>query len=186
MESSNVTSCAGFKRPRYMEWIRLLSAYLILTYGTRKLIGSGQFGSGSALSQRPVGSLNGYQLTWFFYGYSHAYGIILGLVQVVAGILLLFRRSALLGAAVLTPVMANILLINVFYRIAWGAEIVAAFLLASCLLLLWQERRALYGVFWSAEGDAARSASRTETIAVVFVILVVAAEAVLFAMHPTR
>ncbi len=103
------------RRSKCLEWLRYVSAYLILTYGTRKLVGGGQFALGRTLGSRPIGSLSGFELTWFYYGYSHAYGIILGLTQVLGGVLLLFRKSALLGAALLAPVMANILMINIFF-----------------------------------------------------------------------
>ena len=43
-----------------LEWLRYISAYLILTYGTRKLIGGGQFALGPALGSRPIGSLSGF------------------------------------------------------------------------------------------------------------------------------
>jgi hypothetical protein len=186
MESSGWTSLPRSGRPRYLEWLRLLSSYLILTYGVRKLIGSGQFGLAHSLSARPVGTLSGYELTWYYFGYSHAYGIIIGLTQVVGGALLLFRRSAVLGALVLTPVMANILMINVFFTIAVGAEVVAAFVLISSLLLLWQERRRLIAVFWSSQQTDATQRNRAEQIAAAIVVILLIVEAVIFAKHPTR
>ena len=76
------------------------------------------------LAARPVGSLNGYQLTWFYRGYSRIYASILGMTQVGGATLLLFRKTTLLGAVLMLPVMANILLINIFilvndYRPMW-------------------------------------------------------------------
>jgi hypothetical protein len=52
-----------------------------------------QFNMASELSQRTVGSLNGYELTWFFYGYSRVYACILGATQVAGATLLLFRKQ---------------------------------------------------------------------------------------------
>jgi hypothetical protein len=34
--------------------------------------------------------------------------------------MLLFRKTALLGAAVMLPVMANIVMVNLFFAIAWA------------------------------------------------------------------
>ena len=173
------------RRPKYLGWLRYISAYLILTYGTRKLIG-GQFALGPALGFRPIGSLSGFELTWFYYGYSHAYGTILGLTQILGGVLLLFRKSALLGAALLAPVMANILLINIFFHIAFGAEIAAAFLLGSLLLLLWQEREALTSLFWRNQHIETRMESRAQKVAATIVVLLVLAQVVVFAKYGVR
>jgi hypothetical protein len=173
------------RHPAYLEWLRYISAYLILTYGTRKLIWGGQFALGS-LSSRPVGSLSGFELTWFYYGHSHAYGIILGLTQILGGVLLLFRRSALIGAALLAPVMANILMINIFFHIALGAEIAAAFLLGSMMLLLWQEREAIVSLFWRDESSKTQMEKRTQTVAIAIVVLLVLAQVFVFAKYAAR
>lgn len=174
------------RHPKYLELLRYTSAYLVLTYGTRKLIGGGQFALGPALSLRPIGSLSGFELTWFYYGYSHAYGTILGLTQILGGMLLLFRKSALLGAALLTPVMANILLINIFFHIALGAEVAAAFLLGSTLLLLWQEREALITLFWRNQHITTEGESRVQKVAVTIVVLLVLAQLIVFTKYAAR
>ncbi len=174
------------RRAKYLEWLRYISAYLILTYGTRKLIGGGQFASGQALGSRPIGALSGFELTWFYYGYSHAYGTILGLTQILCGVLLLFRKSVLLGAALVTPMMANILMINIFFHIALGAEIAAAFLLCSMLLLLWQEREALISLFWRNADIDTRMESRVHKLAAAIVVLLVLAQVIVFAKYAAR
>ena len=156
LQRSNYIETTSRPRPQWLEWLRMLGSFLILMYAVRKLIGSGQFGLNDSLRHQQIGSLSGFQLTWYYYGFSHAYGTILGLTQGIGGLLLLFRRSALVGASVLTPVLLNILLINIFFHIATGAEVIAAFILVSCLLLLWHERNKLFALFWSEQ--------RSETI----------------------
>jgi hypothetical protein len=185
MKNLIYTAVSRQRRSKYLEWLRYISAYLILTYGTRKLIGGGQFALGPALDSRPIGSLSGFELTWFYYGYSHAYGTILGLTQILGGVLLLFRKSALLGAALLAPVMANILMINIFFHIALGAEIAAAFLLGS-MLLLWQEREALISLFWRNQHIETRMGIRVQKIAAAIVVLLVLVQVVVFAKYAAR
>ncbi len=136
--------------PKYLDWLRFLSAWLLFLYGSSKLLHR-QFSLPPGVALQPVGSLTGYQLAWFYHSYSHTYAILLGLIQLAAAVLLLFRKTALLGAAVLLPVMINILMINVFFSIAWGALCTSAFLLASMLAILWRDRRALAGVFWTQQ-----------------------------------
>src|SRR6516162_298237 len=100
--------------PKYLDWLRYLSAWLLFTYGSSKMLGR-QFTLPPETALKPVGSLSGYQLAWFYYSFSHAYAYILGFVQLAGGEMLLFRKTAALGAIVMLPVMANILMINVFF-----------------------------------------------------------------------
>lgn len=160
--------------PKYLDWLRYLSAWLLLTYGLSKLAGV-QFTHSPDMSRMAVGSLSGYQLTWYYYSYSHVYGSILGLVQLAGGTLLLFRKTATLGAAMMLPVMMNILMINVFFFIGWGAQVISAFIFVSIVALLWRDRAALAGCFWSCqEAEPTNSRRLHRSVAVLIVLLVIA------------
>jgi hypothetical protein len=156
--------------PKYLDWLRYLSAYMLFTYALSKLAGV-QFTLPADIGRRAIGSLSGYQLTWYYYGYSHVYASILGLTQLAGGSMLLFRKTALLGAAVMTPVMVNILMINLFFHIAVGAVCAAAFIFVSMMALLWRERGALLGLFWSRQkADPAVPALYWAALLVVIVV----------------
>jgi hypothetical protein len=163
--------------PKYLDWLRYLCAYLLFTYGLSKLSGV-QFTIAPEIARRPIGSLSGYQLTWFYYSYSRVYADILGLTQLVGGALLLFRKTALLGAAIMTPVMANILMINLFFQIAVGAECMAAFIFASMLTILWRERGGLVALFWTQQEREPASSLRLHWSLAALVILVAVAQIV--------
>src|SRR5215467_2433377 len=158
--------------PKYLDWLRYLSAFLLFTYGSSKLLGR-QFTLPPEIALRPVGSLNGYQLAWFYYSYSHTYAVILGLIQLAGGALLLFRKTALLGATVMLPVMTNIVMINVFFHIAWGAMGTSVFIFASMLAVLWRHRDALVGVFWTDQASEPANVRRYYRIAAVLLVLLV-------------
>lgn len=158
--------------PRYLDVLRYLSAFLLFTYGLTKLVGR-QFHVPAELASRPVGSLSGYQLAWFYYGYSHTYEVILGVVEVAGGALLSFRKSALLGAALMLPVMTNIVMINVFYVISVGAMCTSTFIFASMLAVLWHHRHALVGVFWTDQGSEPANVRRYYRIIAALVVLLV-------------
>jgi hypothetical protein len=134
--------------PKYLDWLRYFSAFLLYFYGVSKLAGH-QLTVPPDLPQKPIGTLSGYWLTWYYYSYSHVYKDILGLTQVFGASLLLFRRTTLLGAAMMTPVVINILLINIFYYISVGAVSNAAFILACMLLIMWHQRRELFSMLWA-------------------------------------
>ncbi|MGC1781612.1 MAG: hypothetical protein WA708_03745 [Acidobacteriaceae bacterium] len=163
--------------PKYLDWMRYLSAWLLFTYGLSKLAGV-QFTLPPNIAQRPIGSLSGFQLTWYYYSYSHVYGSILGLTQLAGGAMLLFRKTALLGAAIMTPVMANILMINLFFHIAVGAECTATFIFASMLALLWWERGAFVELFWSRQAAEPVSSRKFHRSMAALVVLVVIGEAI--------
>jgi hypothetical protein len=121
-----------------------------------------QFDLQSQLSRRPVGTLTGYQLTWFYFGYSRAYAVLLGLTQALCGSLLLFRKTTLLGALVMLPVMANILLINVFILVKdYEPFLISALICIFLLTLIWHQRSALMFLLWrSQQSEAAGSIRR--------------------------
>lgn len=159
--------------PKFLDWVRYLSSFLLFTYASSKMLGR-QFTLPPDIALRPVGSLSGYQLAWLYYGHSHAYAIILGLIQFAGGALLLFRKTALLGAALMLPVMTNILMINVFFFIAWGAMGTSVFIFASMLALLWHQRHALVGVFWTGQaGEPASVRRHHRTVATLVALLVI-------------
>jgi hypothetical protein len=89
--------------------------------------------------------------------------------------LLLFRKTALLGAALLLPVMTNILLINLFFFIAWGAVCTSALIFASLLGVLWHDRQALFGVFWTHQAGEPAGVRRYHRIIAAAVVLSVIA-----------
>jgi len=159
--------------PKYLDWLRYLSAFLLLVYASAKLVGR-QFHVPPEMALRPVGSLSGYWLAWFYYAYSHTYEVILGLVELAGGTLLLFRKTALLGAALMLPVMTNIVMINVFYVIGVGAMCTSTFIFVSMLAVLWHSRHALVGVFWTDQAGEPVNAQRFHrTLAALVVLLVI-------------
>lgn len=54
-------------------------------------------------------------LLWNFIGASAAYTIFTGVAEVLGGLLLVARRTALLGALVCIGVMSNVVLLNFSY-----------------------------------------------------------------------
>src|SRR5579864_2919084 len=169
-EADSVESAAPY--PKYLGWLRYVSAFLLFTYALSKMLGR-QFSLPPEIALRPAGALSGYQLAWLYYGHSHAYALILGLVQLGGGALLLFRKTALLGAALMLPVMTNIVMINVFFRIAWGAMCTSTFIFASMLAVLWHQRHALVGVFWTDQASEPASVRRFHRITAALVVLLV-------------
>ncbi len=92
----------------------------ICSYGFAKILGT-QFRTPDYALDMALSDVSGVRLTWYYYGYSYALAVIIASVQIGGSILLLFRRTTLIGAFILLPVMVNIILINIFFSIASGA-----------------------------------------------------------------
>jgi hypothetical protein len=144
--------------PGLLDWMRYFCAFMLYMYGTSKLLHL-QFNLQSELAQRAIGSLNGYQLTWYYFGVSRVYACILGLTQVAGATLLLFRKTTLMGALAMLPVMANILLINMFILVNdYGPYVISTLICVSLLTILWHQRRVLMTLLWSTQnGEPVRS-----------------------------
>jgi len=115
--------------PSRARWVAVV---LLTVYGFAKLNGA-QFTVLDSELTKPMGRVSGFWLTWYYFGYSPIYGTLIALAQIGGAVLLAFRRTALLASLLLVPVMVNIVLIDVLFRIDVGATIVALLILL-CLV----------------------------------------------------
>jgi uncharacterized membrane protein YphA (DoxX/SURF4 family) len=92
---------------------RVLLAGTFLVYGSAKLM-DGQFGISAAEATKPVGQLSLFRLSWYLFA-QEPFKSFVGVSQVVAALLLLWNRTALLGALLLLPIAANVLVVNLTY-----------------------------------------------------------------------
>ncbi len=122
---------------RLHEWLRVYVRFaLALTmigYGAVKVIPS-QFPSPSLdrLIQ-PFGDASPMGLLWTFMGASVAYEVFGGLCEMLGGLLLVFRRTTLLGALVSIGVLTNVVMLNFSYDVP--VKLFSAHLLAMAAFL---------------------------------------------------
>lgn len=100
--------------------IRYCIAFNMASFGWKKFYGL-QFIVPAEISNMPMNQQSGEWLTWYYFGYSHAFGIIIALIQIIGGYMLLFRRTLLMGSIILFSLLLNLTLINVFYQMNAGA-----------------------------------------------------------------
>jgi hypothetical protein len=133
---------------KVLEWASvLIVSSAMLIYGVGKLV---QFGAPSV--DKPVSELTGMELMWAFYGYSKAYALLLGALEVTGGLLLLLPRTRLLGALFITTILVNVIIQDVVYEVNRGALKAAIIYQAFTFLILWLNRRAV----WEALVDLSR------------------------------
>lgn len=102
-------------------WLRVyLRFYLgttMIAYGAAKVIPT-QFPYPTPdRMMQPLGEFSPMGLLWTFMGYSAAYNVFAGLGELVGGVLLFFRRTAVVGALLTIAVMANVVVLNFAYDV---------------------------------------------------------------------
>ncbi|WP_116109221.1 hypothetical protein [Lewinella sp. IMCC34191] len=109
-----------------------LAAFGMLVYGAGKWI---QF-EGASAKEVLVSEMTGMQLMWAFYGYSPAFALVLGALEITGGVLLLIPRLRLFGCLLVSVVLVNIILQDIFYEVHSGALRAALVYQFSVLLIL--------------------------------------------------
>lgn len=78
----------------------------------------------------------GHKLMWTFYSYTKEYPIIIGVIEIIGAITLLFNRTRIFGCILLSTVLINIILQDYFYDIsALGVSIYLQILILLILII---------------------------------------------------
>jgi hypothetical protein len=136
----------------YRGILRYWLAISICTYGIAKIYGT-QFAYMYSRNDSRVGDLSGFDLTWNYFGYSYALSVIIAFLQIGGAMLLLFRRTTLLGAIILFPVMFNIFLINWFFEISAYALLNSILYSSGLLYLLLLRWKVIKEFLFQSAGD---------------------------------
>lgn len=121
---SLVISIIDYRRPNYKslyKWLLLVLryylAYQMINYGLSKIFYL-QFSEPSQVQlNQLVGDKSPMGLLWTFMGFSKPYTVFTGIAEFVGGILLLSRKTTLLGALVTFGVMSNVMMLNYCYDV---------------------------------------------------------------------
>lgn len=116
-------------------YLRYFLAFAMFLYGFAKLP-YGQFRTpGLDRLIEPYGSFTPMGALWYFMGVSKAYTIFAGIAEVTGGFLLLFRRTAMLGALMVMADMLNVAMLNYSYDVPVKIYSTSLLLLAIFLLI---------------------------------------------------
>ena len=144
--------------PRLYLWLRLLLRVAIgaamLIYGTMKLFPNQMAAPSLAVLNEPMGETSPMTLLWTMLGLHPLYEMICGATELLCGVLILFRRTALLGALLTVFVVGNVALYNYFFDVP--VKIYATHLLLMAFVLIAPDLRALFGFFWQHTPATAR------------------------------
>ena len=103
------------------EWgLVIFVSFYMATYGASKYV---QFDTIEHYNGK-VSEMSGHQIMWAFYGYTVAYPLIIGFFEILGAACLLFYRTRIFGAILLSILFFNIILQDYFYEIlALGSAI---------------------------------------------------------------
>ena len=90
--------------------------------------------------KKNTSELTGMELMWAFYGYSKSFAITLGLFEITGGILILIKRTRVIGCILTSTILVNVILQDVFYEVNFGALKAALIYQLLILVILWLNR----------------------------------------------
>lgn len=124
-------------------YTRYYLALCLLSYGFAKFY-DGQFTFPDIdILEQKIGDTSPMGLLWAFMGYSKAYTLFSGICEVVAGSLLFFRRTTVLGGLISCMVMINVVMLNFAYDVpvklfSSHLAIISIFIISPNILNLFQ------------------------------------------------
>ncbi|HEX5726958.1 MAG TPA: hypothetical protein VFX98_15895 [Longimicrobiaceae bacterium] len=145
------------RRTRLYTFCRYVVAFEMCMYGFAKVFRV-QFTTPLSTLDTPLGDVEGMRLVWYFFGHSDAYRLLIALGEIGGGVLLLFRRTTLLGAVVLVPILANIVLVDALFGI-YQPLVTVGVLSAMVAVILHAHREELKRVFWDDQSSVYRAAA---------------------------
>ena len=168
--------------PRLFFWfrliIRLTLGVAMINYGLAKLFPLQMPPPSLAVLNEPLGNTSPMTMLWTLIGLNPVYEMICGAAELVAGILILFRRTGLLGELLTAFLATNIVLYNFCFDVP--VKLYAAHLVLMSLALIIPDMPSLLNFFFlhrpakPIDGGikpARRYGLRVETICVLVVLL---------------
>ena len=125
---------------------RFALAFIFLGYGVAKLAGY-QFGVTPEVLAQPLGQVSLDHVAWYCFAHE-PFSAFVGISQLTASILLLWNRTALLGALLLFPIALTIFIIDItFLNKIIAFRYALPFYLALILLIINHYRSRMLAVF---------------------------------------
>lgn len=149
-----IAKLRSIPKKRYWDYFilvsRFLLAYTFIGYGYSKLDGN-QFGVSADDLLIPLKDSSLFKIMWFLFDHE-PFKTVVGILQIITGILLLFEATAILGVVFFIPVAANIVLMDIsFMDSAMGNAFTYRFIFYFflCFLILWNDRERVK-IIWNA------------------------------------
>lgn len=119
--------------------IILFNAGVFILYATMKLIGR-QFAHVDLPDDLLLKDVHPTAIMWHFFSLNKGYGVCVALAQIIPSILILFKRTRLIGGIFYFFAAGNILILNIFFDITIVTLILSCILFLNTLIILYSER----------------------------------------------
>lgn len=134
----------------------------LILFAFSKFFGA-QFEVSNFAGYTPLKDLTNRQLAWAFFGYSYHYNLFLGIIEFIAGVLILFKRARLVGLLLALGIYSNIVLIDIEFGIN---DAVQHATIEFIIILIWllQYLKDLKKYFWDMSGKFASNESENKKL----------------------
>lgn len=129
---------------------RFLIGWTFLRYGFSKLM-EGQFGLTETELNTPISALSPFRISWYLFAFQ-PFKAFIGISQILAGLLLIWNRTVLIGAFVFLPIVVTILMIDMtFMPAAMSSSFIwrLSYYIVLDLFILWHYKDRMI-VIWHA------------------------------------
>ena len=134
--------------------LRYVVGFMMFFYGWAKM--HGKFFDITYLTQDSrVSDVGSFELTWYYFGRNNVQEFIIGLLEFIPGLLILFRRWTFIAAAIMLPVSLNVLMVNTFNHISGLTFPASIFVAAGNLYILYSYKDKIRSFLSSVE-DASK------------------------------
>ncbi len=127
-------------------FLRLTVGFFMIAYGMLKVFPLQMPTISLAVLNQPAGEMTPHDLLWSLVGLYPLYEVICGAIEVLAGTLVLFRRTALVGTLFTIFVMSNVVLYNFFFGVS--VKLFALNLLLAAIFIALPDAQPLFDFFW--------------------------------------
>ena len=83
------------------------------------------------------------ELMWAFYGYSKSFAMTLGILEMIGGILILIKKTRIIGCVFTSTILVNIILQDIYFGVHLGALKAAVLYQILILIILWLNKEKL-------------------------------------------
>jgi hypothetical protein len=161
--------------------LRYILALDIMVFGVCKFFHI-QFNTPLALLDNPFNTLSDSDLMWAFFGHSYPFTLLIGSLEIFGALMLLFKKTRLLGVIFLLPICLNIFALDVFYNgvvtsVYIGIEIIGL------IYLLLIERARLHQFFFVNESDSPQFNFKSSAVRIAIKLSVIIIPAILMAIN---
>lgn len=130
--------------------LRWYLAFYMISYGWGKMTMS-QFGVHSEqILDMPLREVDDFYVAWHLYGESKFFNYVTGIAEILAGVLLIFNRTVLLGALLVLSILAQIFIIDVSFTTGqqgYALPVRILGMIISALLILYYYKDRMIQIF---------------------------------------